>query len=397
MTMLNKHYIEIHPDSDQTRQRFICKSCHLHHKTRAQLGNHERHACKTLKQEKISCPECDFTTVNHGYLKTHIFKKHQRTEAKSVECDVCGILYASEVDMRRHKMRVHEDERRFLCDKCNEKFKSNQELGKHLLREHLSQNGPQFKCEVCAKAFYTKLDLKTHVTITHGEALYKCDLCSHVSKYKGHMNEHVRFVHLKEKPFKCKQCPKEFSKKKSLSEHEAAHEGNLQHQCESCSYKTAYKANYERHIRNHHDKVRYKCDKCGRNFTEKRTLRDHVSKLHENPDHRPFRCEICNKDFKCKIACNNHAKIHKEKNLKCDKCSFKTVHKISLQEHVRRMHEGEGFKCEICGAIVANKHKIKRHMKEVHLNLKPVKQCPLCPFTAKMMESVSIHYRKMHE
>ncbi len=389
VAQLNKHYIELHPKSKQTRRMQVCKSCFKSYNGEAQLRAHEK-GCQT-DRKTFSCDQCNFSTKYKKYLKTHIFKKHERTDDKRFECDVCGKFYTSEFWMHRHKMRVHEDERRYPCDKCHENFKSKQSLENHLLREH-SKYGRLFKCELCASAFYTKRRLDTHTKRTHGEKIFQCYLCKHTTNYPYHLDEHIRFVHLKEKPFKCKHCPKTASSKQAIKEHEAVHEGKLQYQCESCPYKSAYKANLARHIRTHHDKVRYKCDKCGR----KSTLRDHISKLHENPDHRPFSCEICKRGFKCKIACDNHAKIHKEKNIKCDKCNFKTVHKISMKEHMRRIHEDEGFQCDICGAKVATKQKIKRHMMEVHLGMKPFHTCGLCPFKARSLAAIKMHFRKKH-
>ena len=69
------------------------------------------------------------------------------------------------------------------------------------------------------------------------EAKYKCDLCTYVTVSSAILQDHIRAIHVAEKPFDCDQCHKSLLTKRRLNTHiKACHEERkkLKYHCDLC-------------------------------------------------------------------------------------------------------------------------------------------------------------------
>lgn len=76
---------------------------------------------------------------------------------------------------------------------------------------------------------------------------------------------------------------------------------------------------------------------------------------------RPYRCEICLRDFAHKHNLNRHKMSHNSKTHKCDICGRSFKEEFYLQMHLKIHSEETAAPCEICGMTV-KREEVWTHM-----------------------------------
>ncbi len=92
-------------------------------------------------------------------------------------------------------------------------------------------NNKPHKCVECSKSFSRKNDLKRHVDVVHKKiAKFPCTVpnCTHAPfKHNQTLKEHINSAHLQIKPCICEDCGQQFVKNFYLAQHKASvHSGN---------------------------------------------------------------------------------------------------------------------------------------------------------------------------
>ncbi|CAH1108602.1 unnamed protein product [Psylliodes chrysocephalus] len=131
--------------------------------------------------------------------------------------------------------------------------------------------------------------------------------------------------------------------------------------------------NSQTNILTHADEKPFKCDICLKEFEHNSGLQKHlITHTNENP----FRCNICSKGFNYKSNLKAHLKAHTNKLLTCDSCSKEFPSKSKLQRHLVTHTKEKAFKCDICCKQFAQKYTLKSHL-ITHTNEKSFK-CDIC-------------------
>ena len=85
-----------------------------------------------------------------------------------------------------------------------------------------------------------------------------------------------RYIHSKEKPFKCGECGKGFCQSRTLAVHKILHMEESPHKCPTCGRSFNQRSNLKTHLLTHTDLKPYKCSTCSAVFRRNCDLRRHM-------------------------------------------------------------------------------------------------------------------------
>lgn len=85
-----------------------------------------------------------------------------------------------------------------------------------------------------------------------------------------------RYIHSKEKPFKCTECGKGFCQSRTLAVHKTLHMEESPHKCTVCNRSFNQRSNLKTHLLTHTDHKPYECMTCGKVFRRNCDLRRHA-------------------------------------------------------------------------------------------------------------------------
>lgn len=178
---------------------FHCNLCNKTYRTRKCLKKHKGAKHKGRKYPCTVCYKCfdsgvgralhmksdhegnkyHCETCGKAFTQAGSAKRHKRTVHKdlattstststSTTCTICDRDFS---DLKRHKKRVHDKERSWICTYCDSKFFRSDELEDHIARTHRGRDSRSFPCEICgpAKVFISRRDLKKHMIKCHNE------------------------------------------------------------------------------------------------------------------------------------------------------------------------------------------------------------------------------------
>ncbi|CAL8284337.1 unnamed protein product [Gadus morhua 'NCC'] len=223
---------------------------------------------------------------------------------------------------------------------------------------------------LCGKVIPNKANMmRTH----NDEKPYKCDQCTRGFSRKGHLKIHLR-THSGEKPYKCDQCPKRFSRTSSLKIHMRTHSGEKPYKCDQCRNGFSRTSSLKIHMRTHSGEKPYKCDQCPKRFSQNNILKNH---MRTHSWEKPYKCDQCTKRFRQKSHLKIHVRTHSgEKPYKCDQCPKCFSLTSNLKIHLR-IHSGKKpYKCDQCTKCFSLTSGLKVHLR-THSGEKPY-NCDQC-------------------
>ncbi|KAK6629610.1 hypothetical protein RUM43_003427 [Polyplax serrata] len=267
-------------------------------------------------------------------LDTQKKMKVKRELVKRSACKRCGeMLKTSDVEFHEKK---HKEGPEYKCDLCERAFVCHLSYHRHGSRVHNKQN----KCDKCGKIF-TKTDyLIRHLKFGHAEKTYMCHLCQFATSESNQLRMHLDKRHLKNYTLFCSICSKGFFDKSSLKEHENMHTGATPYQCEVCGMIFKIKCTLRAHkLKFHPHLFPHVCGVCGKGLSTKKGLESHL-KLHA--ENRKFVCDICGRHLNTPRSLLEHKRLHtKERPFECELCMKSYPAQKHLVRHVRLVHTGE--------------------------------------------------------
>ncbi|XP_021186407.3 gastrula zinc finger protein XlCGF57.1 [Helicoverpa armigera] len=309
---------------------------------------------------------------------------------------------ASVVIKKKEKESSSETDIEYICNICNKKFLTGQELLKHhknckAVVPILSDGGvrkAEFSCNECRKKFRFQKSFKKHCLLEHSKLpnSVACDQCDVKCPTKRVLIEHIKKVHDRD-IYECPHCKRQFVRRSHVFRHMAQSgcdgHGGASFMCEICESKFSRKDNLMAHIRMQHIIPNaFTCKQClysTKNFSK---LVNHWHKHHsETPDQ--YQCHHCSKWTSSRAAMTKHLEIHGEKKYACDVCGYSTYTIEVMRRHVLTHVEDKPYKCTLCGNSYIQRVQLARHLEKHSGNM-----CLKCGNTFTTRAQLLIHLRE---
>jgi len=201
--------------------------------------------------------------------------------------------------------------------------------------------------------------------------------------------------------YKCLEtgCDKTFSRPSRLKTHMLGHSGLRPFKCDLCDKDFTRNAHLKRHKHINHEgfkstKNQVKCDQCSSTFANKHSLKKHVRKIHEV---KQYFCDICDQKFHKNYLLRYHKMEHTGDKFpfKCSKCMKLFKFSSQLKTH-ERIHNG--YSCDICNITLEKWTQLVKHKSVEHSDLKkkPTVTCEVCLKVFRSQTNLNKH-RLIHQ
>ncbi|XP_069470480.1 histone H4 transcription factor [Ambystoma mexicanum] len=205
----------------------------------------------------------------------------------------CSSSFKKRSKLQEH-LRSHTQEKVLSCPTCGGMYANRTKFFDHIRRQTAVEE-LCLQCSHCSKLFATERLLRDHMR--NHVNYYKCPMCDMTCPLPSALNNHIRFRHSDERPFKCQYCEYSCKSLMDLRRHLDTHSKGPAYCCESenCDFSARSQASIKAHFRKVHEgdeEPRYKCHICEKRFSRGYNLTLHLRKKHDfkwPPGHPRFR------------------------------------------------------------------------------------------------------------
>ncbi|MPC24299.1 Zinc finger protein 808 [Portunus trituberculatus] len=325
---------------------FVCAMCGKSFRKHQEFKRHHR---GHTQEKNYKCDLCDAGFPLKSALDKHVLV---HTGERPFKCDICLKSFRQSAALVRHKLWTHRLKNQNKCELCGKTFFTPTLLTYHLdshgdagqsaksrmaelaedeeqqLLEQPGEAGEEegrsegkegvksWKCDICKKAFATKLTLIRHSHVHLREALRPGPGLALIPE-EGEEGEMTGASTLPS-VLKCDDCGIDFAHKSHYVRHKLLHSGTPLLKCGLCNKLFVHKSDIIRHKQYHNTTMDieaettaetqlYMCDICGRVFDKKKYLYTHQN-VHSRQ--RNFPCNYCGKQLASRLALKNHYLIH---------------------------------------------------------------------------------------
>ncbi|XP_053089686.1 zinc finger protein 454-like isoform X4 [Pangasianodon hypophthalmus] len=256
-----------------------------------QCGTEALLSCSVLRHKKVfCCAQCD-----------------AGGDIEMLSLEKVSVRFDDLASFQRHAEQEHGVKTFYkLCQECG-KFVIADPQTKGLKEHKCEQKIKFIVCPECGKRFLTEVGLKRHCTKLHEDADHPCKYCLKVFKNRPAKLEHEQ-THPKEKqPYSCPDCPEKFDNLYKRNSHVRSHRGPYKYLCDICEKRFKDLHRLRRHKLIHSGEKPFKCQVCERSFNQMENLTSHM-RVHTGE--KPFMCEQCGECFNHNVSLKNHKQRH---------------------------------------------------------------------------------------
>ena len=224
--------------------------------------------------EKLQCAMCE---KEFKFFK--LLSEHMSEHYRNYVCSVCERAFINKQSMQTHSYRHNKGV--FKCSHCPKVFDSRPKRSVHERVVHALSNKTR-KCSFCSERFATKDLVQNHEVKAHGvkPTVYSCQACNKSYHSQSSLITHRKRFHLMLRPHKCTYCDMAFFSKIELRSHIVTHTKSRDFKCEMCPTSFVNKCSLNQHVRGQLDDRRFKCEDCNRTFVHRTAWRVHMRTKH---------------------------------------------------------------------------------------------------------------------
>ncbi|CAL4124368.1 unnamed protein product, partial [Meganyctiphanes norvegica] len=274
------------------RRRFECAACGMKATHKTDLVNHirERH------------PNAHIESLQNGdgskvHLIVTVAKKQKESHRMQITCSDCSKVFHDTWKYKVH-MRSHTGVKPYGCNICEFHATSKMTVRDHIHRKHKGVKNPKILLRTVG------IDgTMENIEMPVPEREFRCEHCNELFKDNYHMKQHKKKAHMEALPFSCVEC----------------------------DHKEWARASIIIHCMEQHPDIPL----------DRLVLRN-GKPFAVGPVKLPS-CDQCNKVFAYQSQLYIHQKQHTgERSFACEFCSYRTNHKVSLENHIMKNHLEEG-------------------------------------------------------
>ena len=333
----------------------------------------------------------------------------------NVQCDLCGhvvknsqeLIVHWKLEMTKKKMiKSQEFSDSEIASTIKEEtikkeYSDTSRIPESLLKPQKHGEGKVYKCkyENCDYDTIHNSLLGRHVKHVHELIRYDCAFCDRKGIGRDGLRKHFINKH-KEHNFVLKEH--------KISQVVVTETKEFLCNYSNCGFKASNMGLLTRHYRDIHEGVKcdrpFRCEICQKNFPKSWKLKEHIVKVHEKERNRTFLCDMCDKAYIAKYALEEHMAAKHDVNAiyyNCEKCDYKTVRKGNLGNHMKYKHTDlrdnqidETFFCEYCAFSTRYKQTLKAHVDSKHFGVKF--NCNQCDSVFSTKQALDQHVNKLH-
>ncbi|XP_032593047.1 zinc finger protein 420 isoform X2 [Drosophila grimshawi] len=386
----------------------LCDSADAVWPRKYQLHEHHRQQHTWLEAPHV-CQRCDFRFLSAQLLEHHTHKLCQNT-LKRFMCDKCPQRFFWRRNLRAHLVE-HKNKETYPCDQCSRSFQDKSAVTKHKLMHHDVHN-ELLPCRWCTRTFYRPALLHKHVQ-RHGfsgEDLPLAEtLLADAAKPSG------------TKTIVCKLCDMQFISIGDLRRHNSMQAHSEQVSNYMISTEEGFELQLDETDESDEEPTNtaasrsYRCDLCEMTFLRRRDMSEHQYSLHTF-DKLPHSCKHCIYKTVDKTMLEHHLStqcLNEEKKFKCSRCGYKFMWRENLEQHMSTLHPKSSssqtpvaatkrsrrfrYQCPHCWRSFVVQPSLDKHIRDMHVAKKnPGKKylCSLCGLESLTPNKLSIHMRR---
>ena len=410
MTLL--HYDELHYNlvisKDDDIAKFGTLSDYLTNKETEKVVDEGFKETENVILEESKLSEAyEKSKITIEKLNQRVKELENELQEKSVELQeaIETIEHAHEFETVRSKK--NEERPKFICTKCNSKFKNQTLLSNHMKLSHISEM--EFNCVDCSFKGNNDKELRNHLTSLHTsqslmkefkecqeskrnieKEYFQCEQelrnkTEEVEKFKIEVKDLRTIVDLRRQLDQRDNEIRDWNDDtKNLTLNNSSGVNSKQGKsitCTKCEYIVENKMQLRRHMNTKHSgnylekkmesDEEFNCEDCDFQTTSAAHLKKHFDLKHI------IKCKICEKEFKDKSNLMKHRKKeHSYSVAPCRKfaqsnCPF--IEETCFWRHTVEDNSTEHIQCYVCAKTFITKTELMKHRKKEHPSI--VKEC----------------------